>query len=202
VLALFAVTSSPLLLGNDAREGRMQPRLIKLLTNPDLIAVDQYYSADEKFAGGRIWSAPVGKEIWAKPLQPGVAAAVLLNRFGASIGKFEHPEKLHGGIAEVFAPYPGCYVLDGGSITVPCDENATTTSGEQQLTLDFSVLPRSWLGLPARDAPSNATISCDLFDILATPSAGTKLGPSKGEWSATVQPHAVKFLRLENCTES
>jgi hypothetical protein len=30
-LALFAVTSSPLILGNDPREGRMQARLVQLL---------------------------------------------------------------------------------------------------------------------------------------------------------------------------
>ena len=33
VLSLFAVTSSPLILGNDARPGKMQQRLVDLLTN-------------------------------------------------------------------------------------------------------------------------------------------------------------------------
>ena len=42
VLALFAVTSSPLILGNDARKGRMQQRLVDLLTNPDMIAVSAF----------------------------------------------------------------------------------------------------------------------------------------------------------------
>ena len=34
-LALFAVTSSPLILGNDPREGRMQMRLVELLWVPN-----------------------------------------------------------------------------------------------------------------------------------------------------------------------
>ena len=33
-LALFAVTSSPLILGNDPREGRIQERLVDLFSNP------------------------------------------------------------------------------------------------------------------------------------------------------------------------
>ena len=47
VLALFAVTSSPLILGNDPREGRMQRRLIELLTNPVMIEVDRKFSPYE-----------------------------------------------------------------------------------------------------------------------------------------------------------
>ena len=39
VLSLFAVTSSPLMLGNDARPGRMQQRLVELLLNPDLLVI-------------------------------------------------------------------------------------------------------------------------------------------------------------------
>ena len=43
VLALFAVSSAPLFLGNDPREGRMQPRLVDLLLNKDMIGVNQQY---------------------------------------------------------------------------------------------------------------------------------------------------------------
>ncbi len=68
VLALFAVTSSPLILGNDPRKGRMQQRLVELLTNPDMIAVNQQYSTVAGFAGGRISSSAPAKELWAKPL--------------------------------------------------------------------------------------------------------------------------------------
>ena len=39
MLSLFAVTSSPLMLGNDARPGRMQQRLVELLLNPDLLVI-------------------------------------------------------------------------------------------------------------------------------------------------------------------
>merc|ERR1719197_1382334 len=34
-LALYAVTSQPLFLGNDVRPGEMQPRLLDLMLNPD-----------------------------------------------------------------------------------------------------------------------------------------------------------------------
>ena len=78
VLSLFAVTSSPLMLGNDARPGRMQKRLVKLLLNPDLLSTNSYYSNAESFAGGRIWSGAPGKEMWGKPLEPGTAAVVRL----------------------------------------------------------------------------------------------------------------------------
>jgi hypothetical protein len=161
---------------------------------------------------------------------------VLLNRFGAAIGNFEHPDKPHGGIPEAFAPYPGCFITDErtshGESASPCDDNATATSGAQQMTLDFSVLPRSWLGLPeqrpSKSAPSRGgdskggrggeeassssnnetnametmVISCDVYDILATPGLGAALGRYSGGWSAMVPPHGVKFLRLGNCTRT
>ena len=59
---------------------------MELLLNPDLLAVNSYYSQTEKFAGGRLWSGPPGKEIWGKPLAPGTAAVVLMNRGGLASG--------------------------------------------------------------------------------------------------------------------
>ena len=76
-LALFAVTSSPLLLGNDARERRMQKRLVSLVMNPDMLTADQYYSTEHAFAGGRIATSPPARELWAKPLAGHTAAVVL-----------------------------------------------------------------------------------------------------------------------------
>ena len=35
------------MLGNDARPGKMQPRLVDLLTNPDLLAVNSFYNPTE-----------------------------------------------------------------------------------------------------------------------------------------------------------
>ena len=47
------------MLGNDARPGKMQPRLVALLTNPDLLAVNSFYNPTEKFAGGLALSCKV-----------------------------------------------------------------------------------------------------------------------------------------------
>ena len=44
------MTSSPLILGHDPREG-LQQRLVDLLTNEDVIAVDQTYDGSSAFAG-------------------------------------------------------------------------------------------------------------------------------------------------------
>lgn len=82
VLALFAVTSSPLILGNDARRGKMADRLVALLTNEDMLLTNQRYSNVHRFAGGRLATAPGGRELWAKPLPPkaaAVAAAAVRN---------------------------------------------------------------------------------------------------------------------------
>ena len=192
VLALFAVTSSPLMLGNDARPGRMQHRLVHLLTNPDLLAVNADYNAGIGFAGGRIWSAPVGKEVWAKPLLDGQAAVVLLNRAGLASGV------ALGDRNPYFAPYAGCFDLHGRSdaILSPCDDNATASHGAQTLALDLDLIPRSWIALPA----SPGVVSCEVFDILATPHAGEALGRHDGDsWSALVPPHGVRFLRVSDC---
>jgi hypothetical protein len=80
VLALFAVTSSPLILGNDPREGHMQKRLVDLVTNADMLAVDQLYSSAAGFAGGRIATQSNARELWAKPLPNQTVAVVLFNR--------------------------------------------------------------------------------------------------------------------------
>ena len=193
VLALFAITSSPLMLGNDARPGRMQPRLVDLLTNQDLLAVNSDYNADLKFAGGRIWSAPVGKEMWGKPLLHGAAAVALLNRAGLASGV------ALGDRNPYFAPYAGCFDLHGraDAILSPCDDNVTASHGTQTLTLDLDLIPRSWLGL----SPSSAgVVSCEVFDILATAHVGKALGRQDGDgWSAVVPPHGVRFLRVSDC---
>ena len=52
-MALFAVSSSPLFLGNDPRENRMSDRAVGLLLNPDMIEINQQYSERAAFAGGR-----------------------------------------------------------------------------------------------------------------------------------------------------
>lgn len=198
VLALFAVTSAPLMLGNDARPGRMQQRLVDLLTNADLLAINAAYNAAARFAGGRIWSAPPGKEMWAKPLARGSTAVVLLNRAGLASGV------ALGDRNPYFAPYAGCFDLHGESdaALAPCDDNATASHGAQPIALDLSRVPRAWLGLGIAPRVGAQVVSCDVFDVLATPKAGKSLGRQSGaSWSAVVPPHGVRFLRLSNCTD-
>ena len=62
-VALWAITSSPLFLANDVREGHMQQRLVDMMTNRAMIAVNQNYSSDAGFSGDRIWSNATGKEL-------------------------------------------------------------------------------------------------------------------------------------------
>lgn len=203
MLALFAVTSSPLILGNDPREGRMQQRLIELLTNPVMIEVDQEYSTAAGFAGGRIASKPQAQELWAKPLPNLTVAVVLFNRGGTVIGTTPagaDPPPPH--CSDPTKPLcTGCFVNDDRPWLAPCDDNATASTGAQVLSFSLEQIPRKWLTAGRQAAGgTGAQISCDIFDIFATAKQGKDLGRIKGKWSATVPPHGVRFLRLSNCS--
>ena len=78
-MALWALLAAPLLAGNDLRS--MSPETKDLLTNSEVIAVDQ----DSKgVQGHRVWEeGPL--ETWAKPLADGSHAVGLFNRSEASI---------------------------------------------------------------------------------------------------------------------
>ena len=52
-LALYAVTSQALFLSNDLRPGYVQPRLLGLFMNKDMLKVNQQYAG---FAGDRLWT--------------------------------------------------------------------------------------------------------------------------------------------------
>jgi alpha-galactosidase len=73
-MALWALLAAPLLAGNDLRT--MSPETKELLTNPEVLAVDQ----DKKgVQGHRAWEeGPL--EIWVKPLADGSQAVGLFNR--------------------------------------------------------------------------------------------------------------------------
>ena len=121
-LALYAVTSAPLILGNDPREGFMQQRLVDLLLNAEMLRVNQLWAG---FAGDRVWSKPVGKECWAKPLPELAVAVVLFNRNGST---------------------PRC--IAKRAIEAPCNHWASanlTANGAQSIELPFDTLPRAWL---------------------------------------------------------
>ena len=201
VLALFAVTSSPLMLGNDARKGKMQQRLVDLLTNPVMLSVNQVYDAQHAFAGGRIATFAPARELWGKPLGNGTVAVVLLNRGGKAIG--EHVEG-----AGPLPPHckdpkkpecTGCFLASDQPQLSPCDDNITASSGAQTLTLNLDQIPKEWLRV-SEEADMNIT-SCEVFDIFATPHTGVSLG-RLSKFSAVVPPHGVRFLRLSDCSSA
>lgn len=190
---------------NDPRPGRMQERLIDLLLNKDMLQVDQQYSEAAAYAGGRIWSGPTQQELWAKPLtSPANAVAVVLfNRAGIAVGDAVTPLPPHcNDKTSSLGPCVGCFLND--NVQSPCDDNVTASSGSQAVELQFSQISRSWLGLnntsTSNGASAGGTVSCNVFDIFATPGKGASLGRITGSWSAMVPPHGSRFIRLEGCT--
>jgi hypothetical protein len=96
----------------------------------------------------------------------------------------------------------GCFDLHGraDAILAPCDDNATASHGAQAVALNLAAIPRSWLGLQARAGVPNALVTCDVFDILATPKTGSDLGRHADGWAPVLPPHSVRFLRVSNCS--
>ena len=73
-MTLWAILSAPLLLGNDVRI--MTPDIKKILTNPEVIAIDQ----DALGIQARRLRLPGKAETWVKPLADGSVAVALFNR--------------------------------------------------------------------------------------------------------------------------
>lgn len=73
-MTLWAILAAPLLAGNDL--SKMTPQTLALLTNREVIAVDQDKLGRQ---GDRVW-AEGPREIWAKPLAGGAKAVALFNR--------------------------------------------------------------------------------------------------------------------------
>jgi len=74
--SLWAILAAPLIAGNDLRN--MRPEIFDILTNKEVIAVDQDGLGRE---GERVWKDG-DVEVWAKQLADGSRAVVLLNRGG------------------------------------------------------------------------------------------------------------------------
>ena len=72
--SLWAILAAPLIAGNDLRD--MRPEIHDILTNKEVIAVDQDSAGHE---GERVWKNG-DLEVWAKQLGDGSRALVLLNR--------------------------------------------------------------------------------------------------------------------------
>ncbi len=72
--SLWAMLAAPLISGNDLRD--MKPEIQEILTNKEVIAVDQ----DKLGRQGRRVRKNGDLEVWARPLEGGNRSAVLLNR--------------------------------------------------------------------------------------------------------------------------
>ena len=77
-MSLWSLLAAPLLAGNDLRT--MSRETLELLTNPEVIAIDQ----DPLGRQGQRASQEGKAEVWAKPLADGRVAAGLFNRGGVT----------------------------------------------------------------------------------------------------------------------
>lgn len=75
--SLWAMLAAPLIAGNDLRD--MRPEIHDILTNKEVIAIDQDRLGRQ---GQRVWKDGE-REVWAKQLEDGSRAVVLLNRGNA-----------------------------------------------------------------------------------------------------------------------
>jgi len=79
-MTLWAVSAAPLLMGHDVRT--MSPATLGLLTNPEVIAIDQ----DVLGKAGRRVRKDGESEIWSRPLADGSVALAVFNRGTTSAG--------------------------------------------------------------------------------------------------------------------
>ena len=75
--SLWCILAAPLIAGNDLRG--MTPEIKEILTNKEVIAVDQDTLGRE---GSRVWKDG-DREVWSKQLKDGSRAVLLLNRGGS-----------------------------------------------------------------------------------------------------------------------
>jgi len=73
-MSLWSILAAPLLAGNDL--SKMTPETLDILTNKEIVAVDQ----DAKGQQGRRVAQEGPLEVWAKPLADGSVAVGLFNR--------------------------------------------------------------------------------------------------------------------------
>jgi alpha-galactosidase len=73
-MSLWSMLAAPLLAGNDLRS--MKPEILAILTNRDVIAVDQDKLGRQ---GQRVWQSGE-QEVWSRPLSGGAQAIAFFNR--------------------------------------------------------------------------------------------------------------------------
>lgn len=93
-MSLWSILAAPLLAGNDLT--KMTPETVALLTNQEVIAIDQDRAGQQ---GDRVW-AEGPMEIWARPLADGSKAVGLFNRHPG-------PMKMHFDFSQVGIKKPG-----------------------------------------------------------------------------------------------
>jgi alpha-galactosidase len=76
-LSLWAILAAPLIAGNDVRD--MRPEIRDILTNKEVIAVDQ----DPLGSEGKRVKKNGDLEVWAKQMTDGTRAVILFNRGSA-----------------------------------------------------------------------------------------------------------------------
>jgi alpha-galactosidase len=73
-MSLWSILAAPLLAGNDLRS--MSPATLTILTNREVIAVDQDREGKQ---GARVWKSG-DQEVWVRPLSGGAKAVAFFNR--------------------------------------------------------------------------------------------------------------------------
>jgi alpha-galactosidase len=76
-MSLWSILAAPLLAGNDLRD--VPPNIFAILTNRDVIAIDQDKAAKQ---GSRVWQSGE-QEIWVRRLDGGDRAVAIFNRGAA-----------------------------------------------------------------------------------------------------------------------
>ncbi len=100
--SLWAMLAAPLIAGNDLRI--MTPQIQEILTNKEVIAVDQ----DPLGIEGKHVAKRGDLEVWARPLQGGNRAVILLNRggeekeIGVSWEELGYPEHLTAAVRDLW----------------------------------------------------------------------------------------------------
>jgi alpha-galactosidase len=102
-MSMWALLNAPLIAGNDLRS--MDPTTRDILTNPEVIAVDQDWAG----VGGERISKVGDLQIWAKPMSQGGAAVVLFNgglagaEMATSAGDLDLPDADEYDVRDVWA---------------------------------------------------------------------------------------------------
>jgi len=100
--SLWAMLAAPLIAGNDLRD--MKPEIQQILTNPEVIAVDQDPLGSE---GRPVWRKG-DLEVLARPLQGGNRAVILLNRGNAeqeitvTWDELGYPDHISAGVRDLW----------------------------------------------------------------------------------------------------